>query len=69
MKIWFKEESFRVTRYSRAFTIVGMDYFGLIEVANGRIFIARRGKPLEIYSDNGTNRRGTDVELQKSIPD
>jgi hypothetical protein len=32
-----------------------------------RRFFARRGEPLEILSDNGTNFRGVATELQKSI--
>lgn len=32
-----------------------------------RCFIARRGCPLEIYSDNGTNLKGTDNEISRLI--
>lgn len=34
-----------------------------------RRMIARRGSPSEIFSDNGTNLMGMDLELQKSIKD
>lgn len=34
-----------------------------------RRFIARRGSPQEIYSDNGINFRGTEKELERSITD
>ncbi|XP_062557610.1 uncharacterized protein LOC134222475 [Armigeres subalbatus] len=93
----------RVTPYVRAFTFVGLDYFGPLtvrirrtnakrwvalftclttraihlEVAASlstesckqaiRRFIARRGSPQEIYSDQGTNFQGVSGELAKQI--
>ncbi|XP_062717176.1 uncharacterized protein LOC134292218 [Aedes albopictus] len=93
----------RLTAYVRAFTFIGIDYFGPylvklgrsavkrwgvvftcltiravhIEVARSltadsckkaiRRFIARRGAPQEIYSDNGTNFVGVSRELHNEI--
>ncbi|UYV77380.1 hypothetical protein LAZ67_15000798 [Cordylochernes scorpioides] len=95
----------RVEPQQRSFSIVGMDYFGPMEVSVGRrhekrygvLFtcmttraihlevahslttdscimairrmICRRGLPLEIFSDNGTNLRGADKELQQALDD
>ncbi|UYV79860.1 hypothetical protein LAZ67_18000928 [Cordylochernes scorpioides] len=95
----------RVELQQRSFSIVGMDYFGLMEVSVGRrhekrysvLFtcmttraihlkvahslttdscimairkmICRRGLPWEIFSDNGTNLRGADKELQQALDD
>lgn len=95
----------RLTPHVRAFTFVGIDYFGPylvkvgrsavkrwgvvftcltiravhIEVARSlsadsckkaiRRFIARRGAPQEIYSDNGTNFVGVSRELLNEIRD
>ncbi|XP_065084794.1 uncharacterized protein LOC135707003 [Ochlerotatus camptorhynchus] len=95
----------RLTTHVRAFTFVGVDYFGPylvkvgrsvakrwgvvftcltiraihIEVASSlttdsckkalRRFIARRGAPQEIYSDNGTNFVGVSRELEKETKD
>ncbi|KXJ69602.1 hypothetical protein RP20_CCG026464 [Aedes albopictus] len=89
----------RLTPFVRAFTFVGVDYFGPIEVKVGRSvvkrwvslftcltvraihlevthslstqscvlafrrFIARRGAPREVYSDNGTNFVGANRQL------
>ncbi|XP_062714715.1 uncharacterized protein LOC134291230 [Aedes albopictus] len=93
----------RLTPHVRAFTFIGIDYFGPylvkvgrsavkrwgvvftcltiravhIEVARSlsadsckkaiRRFIARRGAPQEIYSDNGTNFVGVSRELRNEI--
>ncbi|XP_065083387.1 uncharacterized protein LOC135705543 [Ochlerotatus camptorhynchus] len=93
----------RLTPHVRAFTFIGVDYFGPylvkigrsvakrwgvvftcltiraihIEVASSlssdsckkamRRFIARRGAPQEIYSDNGTNFVGVSRELKREI--
>ncbi|XP_062552113.1 uncharacterized protein LOC134217383 [Armigeres subalbatus] len=96
----------RLTPFIRAFTFVGVDYFGPLEVKVGRSvvkrwvalftcltvravhlevthslstqscvmafrrFIARRGAPREVYSDNGTNFVGANrllMEEQKMI--
>ncbi|UYV82616.1 hypothetical protein LAZ67_22000195 [Cordylochernes scorpioides] len=95
----------RVETQQRSFSIVGMDYFGPMEVSVGsrhekrygvlftcmttraiylevahslttdscimaiRRMICRRGLPLEIFSDNGTNLRGADKELQQALDD
>jgi hypothetical protein len=34
-----------------------------------RRLISRRGQPLELYPDNGTNFKGADAEMKKSIAD
>ncbi|XP_062709061.1 uncharacterized protein LOC134288382 [Aedes albopictus] len=93
----------RLTPYVRAFTFVGLDYFGPLTVRVGRAnakrwvalftclttravhlevaaslstesckqairrFIARRGAPQEIYSDQGTNFQGVSSELSKQL--
>ena len=97
--------STRLTPFVRAFTVVGMDYFGPMTVAVGRrhekrygvLFtclstravhlevahalttdacimairrmIGRRGRPHQIWSDNGTNLRGAERELRESLND
>ncbi|XP_065078605.1 uncharacterized protein LOC135701675 [Ochlerotatus camptorhynchus] len=93
--------SVRLTPFIRAFTYVGVDYFGPLEVKVGRSmvkrwvalftcltvravhlevthslssqscimafrrFVARRGAPLEVYSDNGTNFVGANRQLSE----
>ncbi|XP_062703662.1 uncharacterized protein LOC134286107 [Aedes albopictus] len=93
----------RLTPYVRAFTFVGLDYFGPLTVRVGRAsakrwvalftclttraihlevatslstesciqairrFIARRGAPQEVYSDQGTNFQGVSSELARQI--
>ncbi|XP_062714411.1 uncharacterized protein LOC134291109 [Aedes albopictus] len=93
----------RITPYVRAFTFVGLDYFGPLTVRVGlakakrwvalftclttraihlevaaslttdsckqaiRRFIARRGAPQEIYSDQGTNFQGVRSEMDKEM--
>ncbi|UYV83833.1 hypothetical protein LAZ67_X000342 [Cordylochernes scorpioides] len=79
----------RVEPQQRSFSIVGMDYFGPMDISVGRrhekiygvLFtcmttwasiskmICWRVLPLEIFSDNGTNLRGADKELQQSLVD
>ncbi|XP_065082817.1 uncharacterized protein LOC135705157 [Ochlerotatus camptorhynchus] len=93
--------SVRLTPFVRAFTYVGVDYFGPLEVKVGRSlvkrwialftcltvravhlevthslsskscivafrrFVALRGVPLEVYSDNGTNFVGANRQLSE----
>lgn len=93
----------RLVPFIRAFTYVGVDYFGPIQVQVGRRlekrwvclftcltvravhmeivhslstsscvmafsrFVERRGAPLEIYSDNGTNFIGANRQLEEEI--
>ncbi|XP_062540908.1 uncharacterized protein LOC134208956 [Armigeres subalbatus] len=93
----------RMQPYVRAFSYVGIDYFGPIDVTVGRHkekryvalftclvvravhcevayslstesckqairrFIRRRGSPIEIFSDNGTNFQGASRELRKEM--
>ncbi|XP_062715819.1 uncharacterized protein LOC134291715 [Aedes albopictus] len=93
----------RMQPFVRAFSYVGLDYFGPIDVTVGRRtekryvalftclvvravhcevayslstesckhairrFISRRGAPIEIFSDNGTNFQGASRELRKEI--
>ena len=40
-----------------------------IFILASRLFIARRGKPKEILSDNGTNFIGANRELRKALQD
>lgn len=65
-----------VKRYGVLFTCLTVRAIH-IEIANDlttdacimaiRRFIARRGCPVKIFSDNGTNLRGADTELTKSV--
>ncbi|XP_035907255.1 uncharacterized protein LOC118509982 [Anopheles stephensi] len=93
----------RLAAFVRAFTFVGLDYFGPVLVKRGRSnekrwvalftcltiravhlevvhslstescvmavrrFVARRGAPVEIFSDNGTNFVGASRQLQMEI--
>ncbi|XP_050072670.1 uncharacterized protein LOC126560760 [Anopheles maculipalpis] len=93
----------RLAPFVRAFTFVGLDYFGPVLVKRGRSnekrwvavftcltiraihlevvhslatescimavrrFVARRGAPIEIFSDNGTNFVGASRQLRKEI--
>ncbi|XP_062537884.1 uncharacterized protein LOC134206212 [Armigeres subalbatus] len=93
----------RLQPYVRAFSYVGLDYFGPIDVTVGRHkekryvalftclvvravhcevayslssesckqairrFIRRRGSPVHIFSDNGTNFQGVSRELRKEL--
>lgn len=93
----------RLQVFTRAFTFIGIDYFGPLNVAVGRQrqkrwgalitclttrgvhieishslstescimsikrFIARRGEPREIYSDQGTNFKGASRELKQEL--
>lgn len=93
----------RMQPFVRAFSYVGIDYFGPIDVSVGRRtekryvalftclviravhcevafslstescklairrFIRRRGSPVEIFSDNGTNFKGASRELQAEL--
>ncbi|XP_062713510.1 uncharacterized protein LOC134290392 [Aedes albopictus] len=93
----------RLTPFVRAFTYVGVDYFGPLEVKVGRSivkrwaalftcltvravhlelthslsakscimafrrFVVRRGAPLEVYSDNGTNFVGASRQLSEEL--
>ena len=53
------------------FSHVGIDYFGALLITQGRSqvkrFIARRGAPDHIYSDNGTNFVGATKILRDSL--
>ncbi|XP_049284605.1 uncharacterized protein LOC125764417 [Anopheles funestus] len=93
----------RLTSHVRAFTYVGLDYFGPLFVRRGRArekrwvalftcltvraihlevvsslstdscimavrrFVARRGSPVEFFSDNGTNFQGASQQLRREI--
>ncbi|XP_062714584.1 uncharacterized protein LOC115266180 [Aedes albopictus] len=93
----------RMQPFVRAFSYVGLDYFGPIDVSIGRRtekryvalftclvvravhcevafslstescklairrFIRRRGSPVEIFSDNGTNFKGASRELREEL--
>ena len=43
------------------------DYFTASFLAAFRRFVARRGIPTDVYSDNGTNFRGSDRELPQAF--
>ncbi|XP_053668305.1 uncharacterized protein LOC128718710 [Anopheles marshallii] len=67
----------RLTPFIRPFSFTGLDYFGPVKVVHNlstescvmavRRFVARRGAPVEIFSDNGTNFLGASRQLRKEI--
>ncbi|XP_041633342.1 uncharacterized protein [Drosophila kikkawai] len=65
----------RLLPFTLPFTYTGVDYFGPMEIAVGRhsfllalkLFTARRGVPVKMLSDNGTNFRGASRVLAKEI--
>ncbi|KAK2551629.1 hypothetical protein P5673_027396 [Acropora cervicornis] len=67
----------RVSPYSPPFSSVGVDFFGPILVAHDLTsdsfiqaftrFVSRRGVPIEVFSDNGTNFRGAETEIKVAL--
>ncbi|XP_036334764.1 uncharacterized protein LOC118745419 [Rhagoletis pomonella] len=73
----------RLASYTKPFSFTGVDYFGPMLVNVGRHkeksldtrscimclrnFMARRGTPSEIYSDNGTNFKATEKRVREKL--